>query len=280
MTTPASTEQFTLEDKDGVLVVTFSAPPINYLNMASLAEFEQLLPTLADPQYRAVIFQSRPEETGFMTHFSVEEIYDLISTPEGSRYSAAVVREFKAQLDRLAALPKLTIAALNGDTMGGGLEFTLACDIRIGERGDYRYGNPEVRLGIIPGAGASQRLSRLVGLGKAVDIILRGRVVTPEEALAIGITTELVDDAPARAMEIAREVATFPPMGVAKAKASVYKGFDTNLQSGLEMESLFWMEGMQSDDAKLAMGEFLKLPLDKRRGWIEDSAAYPEFSGM
>jgi enoyl-CoA hydratase/carnithine racemase len=280
MTAPASTEQFTLEDKDGVLVVTFSTTPLNYLNMQSLAEFAQILPVMEEPQYRAVVFQSRPEEQGFMTHFSVEEIYDLIKTPELARYSAAVVRDFKKLLDRLAALPKLTIAALNGDTMGGGLEFTLACDIRIGERGDYRYGNPEVRLGIIPGAGASQRLSRLIGLGKAIDIILRGRVLTPEDALAVGITTELVDDAPARAMEIAREVATFPPLGVAKAKASVYKGFDTDLQSGLEMESLFWSEGMQSDDAQVAMVEFLKLPLDKRRDWIESTAAYPEFKGV
>src|SRR3954454_13074462 len=150
MTTPASTEQFALEDKDGVLVVTFSTTPLNYLNMQSLAEFAQILPIMEEPQYRAVVFQSRPEEQGFMTHFSVEEIYDLIKTPELARYSAAVVRDFKKLLDRLAALPKLTIAALSGDTMGGGLEFTLACDIRIGERGDYRYGNPEVRLGIIP----------------------------------------------------------------------------------------------------------------------------------
>jgi len=276
----ASTEQFTLEDHGDVVVVTFSTTPLNYLNMQSLAEFEQILPTLADPKFRAVVFQSRPEETGFMTHFSVEEIYDLIKVPELSRYSAAVVRDFKAQLDKLAALPKVTIAALNGDTMGGGLEFTLACDIRIGERGDYRYGNPEVRLGIIPGAGASQRLSRLIGLGKAIEIILRGRVVPPEEALALGIISELVDDAPARALEIAREIATFPPLGVAKAKASVYKGFDTDLQSGLEMESLFWMEGMQSDDAQLAMSEFLKVPLDKRRDWIDNNSAYPEFKGV
>src|SRR5581483_7917444 len=159
-------------------------------------------------------------------------------------------------IDQIAALPKVTIAAMNGDTMGGGHELALACDLRIGEIGDYRYGQPEVRLGIIPGAGGTQRLARLIGLGKALDIILRGRVVTPEQAQALGITTELVADAPARALEIAREIATFPPVGVAKAKASIYKGFNTEPQSGLEMESLFWQEAMQSDDAKLAMIEF------------------------
>jgi enoyl-CoA hydratase len=248
--------------------------------MASLHELGQLIPVMAQPQYRAVIFQSRPDEVGFLTHFSVEEIYGLISAPETSRYSADAVRGFKALADQIVALPKVTIAAMNGDTMGGGLELVLACDLRIGEIGDYRYGNPEVRLGIIPGAGATQRLARLVGLGKALDIILRGRVLTPEEAQSIGITTELVADAPARALEIAREIATFPPMGVAKAKASIYKGNNTDLQSGLEMESLFWQEAMQSDDAKLAMEAFLKVPLDKRRAWIESPGDYPTFQGM
>lgn len=279
MTFPA-TQLFTVEDNDGVLIVTYSSDPLNYLNMASLHELGQLIPVMAQPQYRAVIFQSRPDEVGFLTHFSVEEIYELIKAPETSRYSADAVRGFKALVDQIVALPKVTIAAMNGDTMGGGHELALACDLRIGEIGDYRYGQPEVRLGIIPGAGGSQRLARLIGLGKAIDIILRGRVVTPEEAHALGITTELVADAPARALEIAKEIATFPPMGVAKAKASIYKGFNTDLQSGLEMESLFWQEAMQSDDAKLAMVEFLKVPLDKRRDWIESPIDYPTFQGM
>jgi len=280
MPLPESTELFTLEDADGVLIVTYSAEPLNYLNVASLDQLGKLVPVMADPKYRAVIFQSQPDETGFLTHFSVEEIYELIiKSPETSRYAAEVVRQFKALLDQIAALPKVTIAAMNGDTMGGGQEMALACDIRIGERGDYRYGQPEVRLGIIPGAGGSQRLSRLIGLGKAVNMILRGRVVTPEEAQELGITSELVDDAPARALEIAKEVAQLPPMGIAKAKASIYKGFDANIQSGFEMESLFWMEAMQSDDAKAACLDFLEVPYEKRRDYIENGP-YPANTGM
>lgn len=280
MSLPESTDQFALEDADGVLIVTFSSHPLNYLNVASLAQLETLIPVMADTRYRAVVFQSRPDEVGFLTHFSVEEIYALIvQSPETSRYAAEVVRQFKALLDQIAALPKVTIAALNGDTMGGGQELALACDIRIGERGDYRYGQPEVRLGIIPGAGGSQRLARLIGLGKALNMILRGRVVTPEEALDMGIVTELVDDAPARALEIAREVAQLPPIGIAKAKASIYKGFDTNIQAGFEMESLFWMEAMQSDDAKAAMIHFLDLPYEKRRDYIENGP-FPKSAGV
>lgn len=280
MPLPESTELFTLEDADGVLVLTYSSDPLNYLNVAALDQLGKLVPVMADPRYRAVIFQSRTDETGFLTHFSVEEIYELIvKSPETSRYAADVVRQFKALLDQIASLPKVTIAAMNGDTMGGGQEMALACDIRIGERGDHRYGQPEVRLGIIPGAGGSQRLSRLIGLGKALNMILRGRVVTPEEALELGIVTELVDDAPARALEIAREIAQLPPLGIAKAKASIYKGFDTNIQAGFEMESLFWMEAMQSDDAKAAMINFLEIPFEKRRDFIENGP-FPESTGM
>lgn len=280
MPLPESTSLFSLEDAGGVLVVTYSCEPLNYLNVTALDELGKLIPVMADPKYRAVIFQSQPDETGLFTHFSVEEIYHLIvKEPETSRYAADVVRQFKALLDQVAALPKVTIAAMNGDTMGGGQELTLACDIRIGEFGDYRYGQPEVRLGIIPGAGGSQRLSRLIGLGKAVNMILRGMVVTPEEALRLGIVTEVVDDAPARALEIAKEVAQLPPMGIAKAKASIYKGFDTNIQAGFEMESLFWMEAMQSDDAKASMVHFLDLPFEKRRDYIE-SGPYIESTGV
>lgn len=280
MPLPESTELVTLEDVDGILVATYSSDPLNYLNIDALGQLGQLVPVMADPKYRAVIFQSRPEETGFLTHFAVEELYGLIvKEPETSRYAADAVRGFKVLLDQIASLPKVTIAAMNGDTMGGGQELALACDIRIGERGDYRYGQPEVRLGIIPGAGGSQRLSRLIGLGKAVNMILRGRVVTPEEALEMGIVTELVDDAPARALEIAKEIAQLPPMGIAKAKASIYKGFDTNIQAGFEMESLFWMEAMQSDDAKAAMINYLEIPYEKRRDFIENGP-YPASTGI
>lgn len=280
MPLPESTEFFTLEDAGGVLVVTYSCAPLNYLNIAALGQLGSLLPVMADPRFRAVIFQSRPEETGFLTHFSVEEIFELIvKSPERSRYAAEVVRQFKTLLDQIAALPKVTIAAMNGDTMGGGQEMALACDIRIGERGDYRYGQPEVTLGIIPGAGGTQRLSRLIGLGKATNMILQGMVVTPEEAQSLGITSELVDDAPARALEIAKKIATYPPMGVAKAKASIYKGFNTDLQSGLEMEGLFWQEAMQSDDARAAVIAFLEIPLEKRRDYMQNGP-FPASTGM
>jgi enoyl-CoA hydratase len=277
--TSESKSLFRTEFEGGVATVTYSSDPLNYLNMAALAEFDQLIAEWEDPKYRVIILQSEPDEIGFFTHFSVEEILGIIGTPQTSRYSAAVVRQFKASLDRLAALPKVIIAALNGDTMGGGLELVMACDIRIGEEGDYRYGHPEVRLGIIPGAGGTQRLTRLIGHGAATELILRGRVIRPEEALRLGLVSEVVPDARARAREIADEIVTFPSTGVANAKRAINLGNDSGIQRGFEIESLAWMEAMQSDDALTAMKAFVEVPLDKRRSWIEDASDFPHYTG-
>jgi enoyl-CoA hydratase/carnithine racemase len=132
---------------------------LNYLVAPATDELEQLVQEWRHPAIRAIVIQSKASDTGFMTHYSVEELLGLISDPTTSRYSAAVVRRYKAIFDDLQALPKVVIAAMNGDTTGGGFELTLACDLRIGERGDYRHGSPEVRVGVIPGAGGTQRHS-------------------------------------------------------------------------------------------------------------------------
>jgi enoyl-CoA hydratase/carnithine racemase len=274
--------QFWTTDRRGAVeIATFSNPPHNYLDKPVIDELEQLVVQWRDPSIRAVVIQSRAEDAGFMTHYSVEELYELISDPTTARYSAAIVRGYKAIFDRLQALPKVTIAALNGDTMGGGFELTLACDLRIGQNGDFRYGNPEVRLGVIPGAGGTQRVTRLVGLARALDWVLRGRIVRPEVALDLGLVHEVVDDAPARALELAEEIASLPPMAVANAKRALYLGADTNLQAAFEIENMMWTEVMQSDDAQLALKTFLTVDPDSRRDWFEsvNSKNYPAYSG-
>jgi enoyl-CoA hydratase/carnithine racemase len=272
---------WTTEQRGHVAVSTFSNPPRNYLVKPAMDEFEQLVEQWRDPSIRAVVIQSRPEDAGFMTHYSVEELYELISDPSTARYSAAIVRGYKAIFDRLQALPKVIIAAMNGDAMGGGFELTLACDLRIGENGDFRYGNPEVRVGVIPGAGGTQRVARLVGLSRAVEWVLRGRIVRPEVALELGLVHEVVDDAPARARELAEEIASLPPMSVGNAKRALYLGADSNLQAGFEIENMMWTEVMQSDDAQLALKTYIAENIDSRRDWFEseNSKNYPTYSG-
>jgi enoyl-CoA hydratase/carnithine racemase len=266
------------EQRDAVLIATYSNPPRNYLNADALYELEDLIVEWRSPEYRAIVIQSDSGSPGFMTHYSVEELHELISSPETARYSAAVTRRFHKILDDLQALPKVVIAAMNGDTMGGGFELALACDLRIGEAGDYRYGHPEIRVGIIPGAGGTQRLPRLIGLARALEFVLRSRVVPPDVALSLDIVNEVAEDARVRAFEIAKEIAAFPPKAVENAKLSIYLGNDSNIQAGLEIENSQWIETMLSDDAQLAMKAYIGLPFEARRDWFEDTD-YPVYSG-
>jgi enoyl-CoA hydratase/carnithine racemase len=274
-------EFWTSERRGAVEIATFSNPPRNYIGKPQLDELAQLVAQWRDPSIRAVVIQSRTGENSGFTQYSVEELYGMASDPGLSRYAGAVVRDYKAMFDDMMALPKVVIAAMNGDALGGGFELTLACDLRIGQRGDFRYGNPEVRAGVMPGAGGTQRISRLVGLARALDWVLRGRIVPPEVALQLGLVHEVVDDAPARALELAEEIAMLPPMSVANAKRALYLGADTNLQAAYEIENMNWTEVMQSDDAKVALKTFLDVDPASRRDWFEsaNSKNYPTYSG-
>ena len=274
--------KFWTTDRRGVVeIVTFSNPPHNYLNKPVIDELEQLVAEWRDPAIRAIVIQSSHEDAGFFTQYSVEELNGLASDPAVSRYAGALVRGYKAIFDQMMALPKVIIAAMNGDAMGGGFELTLACDLRIGQNGDFRYENPEVRAGVVPGAGGTQRVTRLVGLARALDWVLRGRIVRPEVALDLGLVHEVVDDAPARALELAEEIASLPPMSVANAKRALYLGADTNLQAAFEVENMMWTEVIQSDDAQVALKTFLAVDPDSRRDWFEseNSKNYPAYSG-
>jgi enoyl-CoA hydratase len=274
--------QYWSTDRRGAVeIATYSNPPYNFVTKEVYDELAQLLAGCQDPAIRALVVQARPQGTAGFSSYSVEELYGMASDPALSRLSGELGRNLKATLDRMTALPKVTIAALNGDAVGGSFELTLGCDLRIGQHGDFRYGNPEVRAGVIPGAGGTQRITRLVGLARALDWVLRGRIVTPEVALELGLVHEVVDDAPARALELAQEIALLPPMAVANAKRALYQGADTNLQAAFEIEDMNWTEVMQSDDARLAMKTIMAVDIEKARDWFEESSTstYPAYSG-
>ena len=254
---------------DGVVVATYRNPPMNYFCAEGAQELAQLIETWRDPAIRAIVLCGAPGGA-FITHYSVEELLALALDNDSLRsIGTSLNRNYHALLLALRDLPKVVIAAMNGNTMGGGLELSLACDIRVGQRGDFRYGFPEVRLGIIPGGSGTQRLSRLIGVGRAAEFILRSRVVDPETALALGIVSELADDAVAHASRIAHEVAALPPKAIACAKRAIYAGSDTHLAAGLEMESSAFLETMLSGDSRVAMQTYVDLPYNQRRAWLE-----------
>jgi enoyl-CoA hydratase/carnithine racemase len=261
-----------------VAVAIYENPPMNYFCADGTAELVKLIESWRDPKIRAVVL-SGGMQGKFITHYSVEELVEYASDREALRIAGtSLTAGYHRMLLDLRDLPKPVIVAMNGDTMGGGFELSLSCDIRIGQKGDHRFGLPEVRLGILPGGSGTQRLSRMIGAGRAIEFIMRARVVRPEEALALGLVHEVVDDALARAKALAAELATLPPIAVAQAKRCVYQGSNTHLAAGLEIESAAFLETMMSDDGVLAMKTYTALPHEKRRDWFE-KAKYPTYQG-
>ncbi len=260
-------------EQPSVVVASYANPPMSYFCAEGTTELRELAGQWRSPDVRAVVLCGGVEGR-FITHYSVEELMALAENRELMRsIGTSLTHGYHELLKEVRDLPKPVIVALNGDTMGGGFELSLSCDLRIGQRGDFRYGLPEALLGILPGGSGTQRLSRLIGAGRAIDFILRGRVCRPEEALDFGLVHEVVDDARARAVEIARELCQLSPVAMAAIKRSVYQGSEVHLEGGLEIESQAFLETMLSEEAVAAMREYVALPFEKRRDWIERRGA-------
>lgn len=160
-------------------------------------------------------------------------------------------------MNSLAALPLPTVAAINGYALGGGLELALACDLRVATRG-ARLGLPEVTRGLIPGYGGTQRLQRLIGLGRATDLVLTGRMVEAEEALALGLVNRVADDAVEAGLELARLCARNAPVALGLAKEALTRGLDVTLPQGLEIEADLFGLALTTDDAQEGIASFLE----------------------
>jgi enoyl-CoA hydratase len=266
---------WTTEEHGGVVVATYDNPPMNYFCAEGAQELAALVEQWADPAVRAVVLTGG-QAGKFITHYSVEELLEMARDRDSMRAAGTALTDaYHAMLQALSDLPKPVIVAMNGDAMGGGFEMCLACDIRVAQRGDHRFGLPEVKLGILPGGSGTQRLSRLIGAGRAVEFIMRGRIVTPEKALQMGLVHEVADNALETARGIAADMAALPPRAMACAKKAVYRGSDTHLAAGLSQESSNFLETMLSDDGVAAMQAYVDTPLEQRRDWLETPHAPP-----
>jgi enoyl-CoA hydratase len=213
----------------GVAVVRFNNPPRGYLNAAQTRELAEAVGALANDEAARVLVFTGAVPGVFIRHYDVGEIIGAAHSitaagldEAGLMAAAAAGNDVTRTFDLIDTLAKPTIAAINGFCQGGGFELALCCDIRIAEPGDYRIGLPETNVGIFPGAGGTERLPRLIGEARALELILRGRTVGPEEALALGLVHELAaEGALKRAMAVAAELAATPAGGLAEAKALV-----------------------------------------------------------
>lgn len=169
------------------------------------------------------------------------------------------VRKFVALLnqtfDTIAASPKVWIAALNGAAFGGGLELALACDLRVARSGAI-IGLPECRLGILPGAGGTQRLPRLIGIARAKELILTGGRITAERGEALGILNRVADDPLVAAQALADEVCKCAPISLTQAKRAIDQGFDLNIEAGLRWERACYAVTIPTKDRVEALEAF------------------------
>jgi len=247
--------------RDGAnAVITLNRPEaLNALSFEIIRAIGAAIDEAAGWDIRALIFTGAGEKA-FCAGADIKELTDrpLMAQKQGAELGQGVF----AKLDRFKTP---SIAALNGYAFGGGLELALACTFRVAAP-RAKMGLPEIKLGLIPGYGGTQRLPRLVGEGRALDMILTGRTVDAEEALRIGLVTRIAENAFMGAKELAAELAGFGLPALAFARAAVQRAGDTTLAEGLRIEADLSTLAYRTEDAAEGLGAFL----DKRKPTFRD----------
>jgi enoyl-CoA hydratase/carnithine racemase len=249
-------EYVTTEREGRVAVVTIDNPPVNALKAALLEELEAELQALdADASVGAIVVRGGGERA-FVAGADIKEFPALREAPPAEGGSARGIQKVGFAID---AMRTPVIAQIHGFCLGGGLELAMACDIRIAAE-DAQLGQPEVLLGIIPGAGGTQRLSRLVGPSRAKDLIYTGRFVKADEALAIGLVDRVVpkeqvyDEAVAWAAQFSGAAA----LALRAAKESIDRGLEVDLDTGLEIERTHFAALFATEDRTTGMRSFVE----------------------
>ncbi len=242
-----------IDDRSGVATVTLDRPKLNALNRQMQNELrDEFLALGANEKVRAIVMTGN--DRAFAAGADVKEMVNWTS--------ADVIREgaeLEASFSSIAQTRQPIIAAVAGYALGGGCELALCADLRIAGEG-AQFGQPEILLGIIPGAGGTQRLARLIGSSRAKELILTGRTIGSAQALAIGLVNEVVSDDQvlARALTLATELATRPAVAAQAAKAVIDAGLDTDLASGLELERQAFAQLFATKDRATGMQSFIE----------------------
>jgi enoyl-CoA hydratase len=236
-----------------VALVTLNRPrALNALSFALLTDLARIVEGLdADPGVRAIVITGAGRRA-FAAGADVAELAE--QTPE----SLAAAEGFRGW-DRVAAVETPTIAAVRGYALGGGCELAMACDMLIAGS-DSVFGQPEITLGVMPGAGGTQRLTRAIGAARAMELVLTGRQVGAEEAAILGLVTRVVpaEETLAAALDLAAEIAALPSGAVRAAKAAVRAAAELPLASGVHHERVLFRERFGTADQVEGMAAFLE----------------------
>ncbi|MEW2400083.1 enoyl-CoA hydratase-related protein [Streptomyces sp. NPDC046862] len=242
-----------LEVAEGVGTIRLDRPPMNALDIATQDRLKELAEEAANrADVRAVILYGG--EKVFAAGADIKEM-------QAMDHAAMVVRSRALQdsFTAVARIPKPVVAAVTGYALGGGCELALCADYRIAAE-NAKLGQPEILLGLIPGAGGTQRLSRLVGPSKAKDLIFTGRMVKADEALALGLVDRVVpaDEVYTRAHEWAAKLAQGPAIALRAAKESIDTGLETDIETGLAVERNWFAGLFATEDRERGMRSFVE----------------------
>jgi len=238
--------------EDRVGWITLDRPPANSYDPAFLEELDAAIGEVADIGVAVAVvrsaspkfFSAGADVKGFLRRSATDNL--------------AMVRRAHQVLDRFAAEAPVFVAAIAGHALGGGYEIALACDLRIAAEGGYRIGLPEVTLGLLPGTGGTQRLPRLIGRGRALELMTTGRTVTADEAHRLGMVDRLVPagELDRTVAELAAGLAGGAPLAIAAVKRAVHDGLDRPLADGLQAELGQLAPLFASEDAREGMVAF------------------------
>src|SRR5438309_5657181 len=244
-----------LEKQDSIGHVVLDRPPANTYDRGLLDELDAAIEEARrDEAVKALLVRSANER-----FFSAGADINVFAKGD-----LAIENEFvgcaNEAMGKLESTAKVVVAAINGHCLGGGLEIALCCDFRIAAEGSYRIGLPEVTLGLLPGTGGTQRLPRLIGRQKALDLMLTGRTLTPPEALAAGIVDDVVPAGELldRVITRARTYATGPTFAIGRIKQAAVQGYGMRLDEGLKLEREALIRLFGSEDAREGVTAFVE----------------------
>lgn len=250
-------EKVLLHIEESIAVMTINNPPMNILDAEVVNELLQVTSDILNRDEVKVVILTGQGTRVFMAGGDIKSFPDLIGKGEEVAYQGS--KFLQEPLDAIMNLPQPTICVLNGFALGGGCELALSCDVRIAEE-QVEIGLPEVKLGLFPGAGGTQRLPRLIGVSKAKELIFTGESISATKALEIGLVNDVVKtgEGMQAAYALARKMSRHSAKALQYAKLAIDEGLNDSLEEGLETEARYFGKVFQTEDVKEGVSAFME----------------------